>query len=227
MEQPSIPHDACMPCLEGAPVHQDWHPTRGELLKIGHEMAERVRERERWCMRQMDDSELVGYGVRMRRLLATAGADEWPDFLASLVEEWVSEAEREWRWRRRAANLGADAVVRSGASWADRVDTIKRSTDLVALIGFETGQIKQRGPTKVSCRCPFHDDRDPSLDIDTAKGVWLCRPCGIGGDAITYVELTRSVKFPAAVQELEERLGIKPQERQIHGVRIVRADGAS
>jgi hypothetical protein len=188
-------------------------------------MAERVRERERWCVRQMGDDELVGYGVRMRRMLATAKADDWPDFLVALVAEWNEEAAKEWRWRRRAATLGADAVGRSGASWADRVDTIKRATDLVALIGFETGGLETHGPTKVSCRCPFHDDRDPSLDIDTAKGVWLCRACDIGGDAITYVELSRSVKFPAAVRYLEERLGISPPERQIHGVQIIRADG--
>jgi hypothetical protein len=226
MEAPSIPLDACMPCLEGAPVHFDWHPSRDDLLKIGREMTARVRERERWCVRQMEDSELVGYGVRMRRMLATALADSWDDFLVEMVREWVSEAEREWRWRRRAATLGADAVRRDGASWADRVDQVKRLTDLFRLIAVECGEIKAHGPNKLSCRCPFHNDQYPSLDIDTAKGVWLCRACNIGGDAITYVELSRSVQFPAAVQYLEERLGILPRDRGIRGVQIVRAYGA-
>jgi hypothetical protein len=206
----TVPLETCMPCLEGAPVHFGWHPTRAALLKIGHEMTGRVRERERWCVRQMDDPELVGYGARMRRLLVTARADDWPDYLVEQVAAWVDEAEREWRWRRRAARLGADAVQRSGASWADRVDQVKRLTDLLLLIGAECGEIKTHGPVKFSCRCPFHDDRYPSLDIDTVKAVWLCRACTIGGDAITYVELSRSVKFPAAVQYLEERLGIMP-----------------
>lgn len=208
-----------MPCFEGAPVHFDWHPTRGELLKIGHEMTRRVREREQWCVRQMDDTELVGYGVRMRRLLMTAEADGWEDFLIDLVKEWLADAEQEWRWRRRAASLGADPVVRSGASWADRVDRVKSSVDLFLLIALECGDGKVRGRGKLSCRCPFHDDRDPSLDIDTDKGVWLCRVCSIGGDAITYVELTRSVKFGAAVEYLEERLGIippAPTRRLVH-----------
>ena len=227
IDAPAIPLDACMPCLQGEPVHFDWHPTRADLLKIGEEMSRRARERERWCVRQMDDTELVGYGVRMRRLVVTAVADGWPDFLVELVKEWLAEAEKEWRWRQRAATLGADAVVRLGASWADRVDTVKRATDLMALIGFECGRIEMHGPTKFSCQCPFHDDRHPSLDIDTVKGVWFCQVCGIGGDAITYVELSRSVRFPSAVQYLEERLGITPPERRIHGVQIIRADGRS
>jgi hypothetical protein len=225
MEHPSIPLDACMPCYQGAPVHFDWHPTRADLLKIGKEMTARVRERERWCVRQMDDQELVGYGARMRRLLVTARADEWPDFLVEMVEEWVREAEREWRWRTRAARLGGDAVKRSGASWADRVDTVKRLTDLFLLIGAECGEIKTHGLTKFSCRCPFHNDRSPSLDVDTEKGVWLCRVCNIGGDAVTYAELSLSLKFTAAVEYLEGRLGITPREREIRGVQIVRADG--
>jgi hypothetical protein len=208
IEYPVIDPAQCMPCLDGAPVHFDWHPTRSALLKIGKEMTARVRERERWWVRQMDDTELVGYGTRMRRLLVTAVADEWPDFLVALVAEWLKEAEQEARWRKRAATLGADTMQRSGASWADRVDTIKRDTDLVRLIAFETGEIRMHGPTKYSCRCPFHDDRSPSLDIDTAKGVWLCRVCTIGGDAITYAELSLSLKFTAAVEYLEGRLGI-------------------
>jgi hypothetical protein len=225
MEYPSIPPDACMPCFEGAPVHFDWHPTRTDLLKIGKEMAARVRERERWCVRQMDDVELVGYGVRMRRLLVTARSDEWPDFLLEMAETWVKEAEQEWRWRTRAARLGADAVQRSGASWADRVDTVKRLADLFLLIGAECGGIKPHGPTRFSCLCPFHGDRSPSLDVDTEKGVWLCRVCNIGGDAVTYAELSLSLKFTAAVEYLEGRLGLTPREREIRGVRIVRADG--
>jgi hypothetical protein len=208
IEYPVIDPAQCMPCFEGAPVHFDWHPTRAKLLEIGKEMTARVRERERWWVRQMADEELVGYGVRMRRMLVTAKADEWPDFLIDMVAEWLKEAEQEARWRQRAARLGADTMKRSGASWADRVDTVKRLTDLFLLIGAECGEIRTHGMRRFSCRCPFHDDRSPSLDADVEKGVWLCRVCQIGGDAITYAELSLSLKFTAAVEYLEGRLGI-------------------
>lgn len=227
MEARPIPLDQCMPCLEGAAEHVGWHPKRGELLKIGKEMTARVREREQSTVRQMPDGELVAYGIRMRRLLASSAEDRWPDFLVALVAEWVQGAEKEWRWRQRAARLGADPVVRSAGTWPERIERVKRAVDLLALIGFESGGIKTRGTTKFSCRCPFHDDRDPSLDVDTAKGVWMCRACQVGGDAIRYAELRYGLTFTEAIAYLEDRAGIKPPERRIHGVKIVRADGAS
>jgi DNA primase len=33
--------------------------------------------------------------------------------------------------------------------------------------------------------CPFHDDRNPSLNIDPVANVWHCKgACGEGGDVI-------------------------------------------
>lgn len=225
MQSPSIPLETCMSCFEGAPVHFDWHPTRAQLLEIGAEMTRRVQERDRIVVRQMDDTELVGYGVRLRRMLSTAEADGWDDILIDITKEWLAEAEKEWRWRERAASLGADAVIRSGASWADRVDRVKAAVSVEMLVAYECDGIpKARG--KWTCICPFHSDRHPSLDVDTVKGVWLCRACGVGGDAIRYAELRYSLTFPAAVRHLEVRLGITPPEREIHGVQIVRPDGA-
>jgi hypothetical protein len=225
IEYESIPPETCMHCHRGETPHRDWHSTRAEYLKIGVEMTRRVREREAWTIRQMPDQELVAYGIRMRRLRASATEDNWPELLLGLIDEWVGGAEKEWGWRKRAARLGADAVIRSGGSWPERAEAVKRSVDLMALIGFENGRIEMHGPTKFSCQCPFHDDRDPSLDVDTMKGVWLCRACQIGGDAIRYVELREGLMFSAAVVRMEERMGIRPPERRIDGVQIVRADG--
>lgn len=216
IEYPVIDLTACMPCLEGAAEHFGWHPTRGELLKIGKEMTARVRAREDRAVAQMPDDELVAYGIRMRRLLAQANeSPEWPDFLRDLVGEWVAGGEKEWRWRQRAAQLGADPVVRSAGNWPERVETVKRMSDLLLLIGGETGGIRMHGSTKFSCCCPFHDDRSPSLDVDVSKGVWFCQVCAIGGDAIRYAELRNGYSFTEAVVYLEGLAGIKPIRRII------------
>lgn len=217
MQHPSIPPETCMPCYEGAPVHFGWHPTRAALLEIGREMTRRVQERDREVVRRMDDTELVGYGVRLRRLLAESEVDGWDAVLIDMTKEWLREAEQEWRWRQRAASLGADAVVRSGASWAERVDRVKQEVSLEMLVAYECDGVPQT-PWKWKCICPFHSDRHPSLDVDTRKRVWLCRVCEVGGDAIRYAELRYSLTFPAAVRHLEERLGIAPPERAIRGI---------
>jgi hypothetical protein len=51
-------------------------------------------------------------------------------------------------------------------------------------------------------RCPFHDDRRPSLRVNPEKCLWHCFPCGAGGDGIAFVMRLRGVDFAAAVREL-------------------------
>ena len=51
--------------------------------------------------------------------------------------------------------------------------------------------------------CPFHDDRNPSLNIDPAKNVWHCKgACGEGGDVIQWVMRAQGVSFRHAVELL-------------------------
>jgi DNA primase catalytic core len=51
--------------------------------------------------------------------------------------------------------------------------------------------------------CPFHDDRNPSLNIDPAKNVWSCKgACGEGGDVILWVMRAEGVSFKHALELL-------------------------
>lgn len=52
--------------------------------------------------------------------------------------------------------------------------------------------------------CPFHDDRNPSLNIDPAKNVWSCKgACGEGGDVILWVQRAEGVSFKHALELLK------------------------
>jgi DNA primase len=52
--------------------------------------------------------------------------------------------------------------------------------------------------------CPFHDDRNPSLNIDPAKNVWSCKgACGEGGDVILWVMGAEGVSFHHALEMLK------------------------
>jgi DNA primase len=54
--------------------------------------------------------------------------------------------------------------------------------------------------------CPFHDDRNPSLNIDPVKNVWSCKgACGEGGDVFLWVMRAEGVSFHHA-RVAEERL---------------------
>jgi DNA primase catalytic core len=52
--------------------------------------------------------------------------------------------------------------------------------------------------------CPFHDDRNPSLNIDPVKNVWSCKgACGEGGDVIRWVARTDGVSDGHAIALLK------------------------
>lgn len=67
--------------------------------------------------------------------------------------------------------------------------------------------IVQKG-RNMACRCPFHDDNDPSLMINDDKGMWRCWVDDIGGDAISFVQrYLKNASFPEALEDICRRLG--------------------
>jgi hypothetical protein len=52
--------------------------------------------------------------------------------------------------------------------------------------------------------CPFHEDRNPSLNIDPVQNVWQCKgACGEGGDVIEWVRRAEGISFTHAVEPLK------------------------
>ena len=54
---------------------------------------------------------------------------------------------------------------------ADLIATIKREKSCVDVLEAAGHQFKPHGKDVV-CRCPWHDDKTPSLVISPAKNVW-------------------------------------------------------
>ena len=81
----------------------------------------------------------------------------------------------------------SDAPPRGGGRPV--IEAAKRAVPVIALAERELGPGVRRG-REVFFRCPFHDDRSPSLRINVEKGVWLCDPCGrLGGDVVRLARL--------------------------------------
>jgi len=59
------------------------------------------------------------------------------------------------------------------------------------MIGFiETYNLdgfKRSGVDRATAICPFHDDHNPSLNIDANRGLYKCFSCGAGGDVFHFV----------------------------------------
>jgi len=84
----------------------------------------------------------------------------------------------------------------------ERIEAVKHGVDLVALIRSRGIELKKKGKGFVAL-CPFHEEATPSFSVNPAKNLWQCFGCGIGGDAIRFVELFDKVSFPEALAELD------------------------
>jgi DNA primase len=56
--------------------------------------------------------------------------------------------------------------------------------------------------------CPFHDDHNPSLELNPERQSFKCWSCGAGGDIIDFVKSYEHVDFPEALRMLADRAGI-------------------
>ncbi len=84
---------------------------------------------------------------------------------------------------------------------------IKNSVDIVSLLA-DYGLPAHRSGSKLKVLCPFHDDHNPSLELNPERQSYKCWSCGAGGDIFTFVQEFERVDFPEALRMLADRAGI-------------------
>jgi len=94
----------------------------------------------------------------------------------------------------------------------DIKDRVQQATDIVRLIG-EQVALRPKGK-EFAGLCPFHDDKNPSMQVSPAKQIYKCFSCGAGGDAFSFVMNYHKMNFPEAIKHLAERAGIEVVEEQ-------------
>jgi DNA primase len=70
------------------------------------------------------------------------------------------------------------------------LEQLQASIDIVSLVElYDLPHFhKTNGGERASCQCPFHDDTNPSLKIDSKRGIFKCFSCGVGGNAFKFVQ---------------------------------------
>ena len=86
------------------------------------------------------------------------------------------------------------------------LSAIKQAVDIVALVG-EYLPLHRTG-SNYKALCPFHDDHNPSLELNPDRQSFKCWSCGAGGDIFDFVKDYERVDFPEALRMLADRAGV-------------------
>lgn len=87
------------------------------------------------------------------------------------------------------------------------LSAIKNAVDIVALVSDYQGPARRVG-SRYKVLCPFHDDHNPSLELNPERQSFKCWSCGAGGDVFDFVKRRENVDFPEAMRMLADRAGI-------------------
>jgi len=90
------------------------------------------------------------------------------------------------------------------------IERLKAEVSLVRLVEAKGVELKRHGKDWLG-RCPFHDDKTPSLVVTPDANLWHCLgACNVGGSVIDWVMKVEGVSFRHAVELLNHELPSGP-----------------
>jgi DNA primase len=91
--------------------------------------------------------------------------------------------------------------------YADSVlDEVRNAANIVTIVS-EYVALKKRGRNHVA-RCPFHNEKTPSFNVNEEKQIFMCFGCSVGGDVFKFIMQIEHLTFPEAVRFIAERYAI-------------------
>ena len=81
------------------------------------------------------------------------------------------------------------------------LERLKDEVSVQRLVEASGIELKRAGKDMLG-RCPFHEDETASLVVTSAKNLWHCFGCGIGGGPIDWVMKRQGVSFRHAIELL-------------------------
>lgn len=90
--------------------------------------------------------------------------------------------------RQNSPVLRSSSIVSKKFIPPEELDQLLDKVDIVALIeSYGLPGFQRTSSDNAKCLCPFHDDRNPSLQINGERGIYKCFSCGAGGNALKFV----------------------------------------
>ncbi|MGE3854087.1 MAG: CHC2 zinc finger domain-containing protein [Planctomycetota bacterium] len=106
------------------------------------------------------------------------------------------------------------------------IERLKRRVSVERLVEAAGIELKPHGKDRVG-RCPFHDDKTPSLVVSPKTNLWHCLgACQVGGSVIDWVMRFEGVSFRRAVELLRQEIGEAPAAVVRESVPVLAAEVA-
>ena len=81
------------------------------------------------------------------------------------------------------------------------IEAVKHSNPIAEVVSRHGVELRGRGE-RLTGRCPFHGDGQPSFTVYPATRSFYCFGCGAGGDVIDFVRRAERVGFREALERL-------------------------
>ena len=88
------------------------------------------------------------------------------------------------------------------------IEKVRLRADITSVVS-EYCSLKRTG-SRLTCCCPFHDEKTPSFFVSPNRNSWHCfGACDEGGDAISFVMKKEGINFDTAVRKLANKYGVQ------------------
>ena len=95
----------------------------------------------------------------------------------------------------------------------DKIQEIRDRSDIVEVV---SGYLPlKRSGVNHQGLCPFHQEKTPSFNVNSARQIFHCFGCGVGGNVFSFLMRMDGLSFPDAVRRLGEKVGIEVEEEAI------------
>lgn len=92
------------------------------------------------------------------------------------------------------------------------IDQIRLRADISSVVG-DYCDLRKKG-SRLTCCCPFHEEKTPSFFVDVNRNTYHCFGCGEHGSPIDFVMKMDNLNFVEAVRKLAGKYGIYIEEEE-------------